>query len=108
MILTTYEPRAQLGTDGVMEDIEIAIEIDEIQLSFMRIREQNATGRTGLYIPTWVFYGHVTDKRTYAVSSGMGGTYVSYDGGSDYPLPKYAVLAINAVDGSMIDISLGY
>lgn len=64
MILTTYEPRAQLGTDGVMEDIEIAIEIDEIQLSFMRIREQNATGRTGLYIPTWVFYGHVTDKRT--------------------------------------------
>jgi hypothetical protein len=108
MILAEYEPKAQLGTDGVLEDIRVTVSIDNIQLSLVRVREQNSKGKVGLYIPAWVFYGHVADERTYSASSGLNGTYVTYDGGSNYPLPKYAALIINAVDGSIINTSLGY
>lgn len=95
MILISYEGSEELvGRD----DTNIHITIDEIALSLVRVREQNADGRNGVYVPTWVFYGSEQQVND------MG---VWYANSVDKPT-KYPVLAINAIDGSVIDLSKGY
>lgn len=95
MILISYEGSEELvGRD----DTTIHITIDEIALSLVRVREQNADGRNGVYVPTWVFYGSEQQVNDLGVW---------YANSVDKPT-KYPVLAINAIDGSVIDLSKGY
>lgn len=88
---------------------KIEVNVDRIDLELMRIREQNVTdARIGLAVPTWVFYGTVKMIE----NPGTPEEYVMYQsfstgGGSDWP-EEVAVLAINAVDGSLINPILGY
>ena len=88
ILFTIYEPKTEF------EDASrrIGVTIDDIQLSLLRVRENNAQGRSGFYVPTWVFYGE---------------EYID-----DFPsvngVDKHIVLAINAVDGSVIDLAKGY
>ena len=88
ILFTIYEPRTEF------EDASrrIGVTIDDIQLSLLRVRENNAQGRSGFYVPAWVFYGK---------------EYMD-----DFPsvvgVDKHIVLAINAVDGSVIDLAKGY
>lgn len=93
------------GTDeSWIEDLTaVSIDVSEIALSLVRVREQNASGRNGIYTPAWVFYGNI--KNEYEAYD-----FVQYgwDLCSDYPFVKYPVLIINAVDGSIIDPSKGY
>lgn len=88
MLFTIYEPRTEFEDAGR----RIGVTIDDIQLSLLRVRENNAQGRTGFYVPTWVFYGE---------------EYID-----DFPsvngVDKHIVLAINAIDGSVIDLAKGY
>lgn len=88
ILFTIYEPRTEFEDAGR----RIGVTIDDIQLSLLRVRENNAQGRTGFYVPTWVFYGE---------------EYID-----DFPsvvgVDKHIVLAINAVDGSVIDLAKGY
>lgn len=88
ILFTIYEPRTEFEGAGR----RIGVTIDDIQLSLLRVRENNAQGSSGLYVPAWVFYGE---------------EYMD-----DFPsvvgVDKHIVLAINAVDGSVIDLAKGY
>ena len=96
MIVTTYQASERPGPAVV----KTSVSIDEIELSIMRVREQNASGRNGIYTPVWMFYGHVVRE--------MEDGRIEYDRGGPYPSLKYPVLIINAVDGSVIDPLKGY
>lgn len=73
------------GTDN------LTCRIEEVRLEMMRVVEQGST-ENGLLIPVWNFYG--VRERTYNGTTDMTG--------------KYILLCVNAVDGSVIDISKGY
>ncbi len=88
----TYEPRSKSGETIIYYDLYV----NQIELSMLRIREQNSTEKTGLYVPTWVFYG----KR---VKQYNGHVDISPDSYQDVIL-----FAINAVDSSIIDLEKGY
>lgn len=75
--------------DGKQWDYEVTI--NEIQLSLLRIRDVSTDERVGLYVPAWVFYGKTMIE--------------------DSPTKNWEpqiVFAINAIDGSIIDIDMGY
>lgn len=92
MCKITYEPRNKSGESIIYFDLYV----NRIELSMLRIREQNTTNKTGLYVPTWVFYG----KR---VKQYNGHVDISPDSYQDVIL-----FAINAVDGGIIDLTKGY
>ena len=77
---------ANAKTDSEV-DGNVAIEIDRVVLGYARISEADSYD-TGLMVPVWDFQGKVTDEY------GM-----EYNGG---------IMTINAIDGSVIDRSLGY
>ena len=73
------------------------INVDRIELGLMRITDP-ATRSSGLVIPVWDFFGNVTT----AFKNGEK----SYSELDDDPLNS--VLAINAIDGTLVDRSRGY
>ena len=72
----------------------VEIEIDQICLSYVRIREKNAI--EGTLIPVWDFFG----TQTYKNESGE----VIYIQESGYD----SILTVNAMDGTVVDRKLGY
>lgn len=110
MVFTVYESQTQPLNPRV-ESIKIDVAIDEIQLRLLRIREQNTEGtRTGILVPAWVYYGSVK-KATYWDDSSLN--TIIYQGssnefGNTYYWGPTIVLAINAIDGSIIDTAIGY
>ncbi len=98
----------------------------------LRVREQNAAQTDGLLVPTWVFYGHnkgtnsAGEVRYFQGASSLNSrssdeTIVSnFEFGSEqannvfYSFPgvrelePVVLMAINAIDGSVIDIQKGY
>ena len=101
MIVTTYGVSEQWSPNLSA----VSVDIHEIELSLVRVREQNASGRNGIYTPAWVFYGNVKrEDKDYPEFVKYGWWNVKYE----YPLIKYPVLAINAIDGSIIDLEKGY
>lgn len=99
MVVTKYgdSEQWQIGLD------KVNVDIDEVALSLVRVREQDEIERNGIYMPAWVFYGNV--KREYKDCE-----FVNYgwELGNGYPFTKYPVLVINAIDGSIIDPVRGY
>ena len=82
------------------EDSEIKhsleISVDHIELDLIRVRDSGEL--TGLYTPAWVFYG--TETRSF-----------HEEGRADHSFTEqipWIVFAVNAVDGSIIDIIAGY
>lgn len=71
-------------------------EINRVTLSLHRIIEQNSNA-SGLLVPTWNFYGKETS--TWSDPSGYSESFETLD---------RSFLTINAIDGSIIDISKGY
>lgn len=69
---------------------EQAIEIKEIRLGLMRVKEKDADG-SGVLVPVWDFFGTQT----------LGDRTIGQDG-------YQSLLTINAVDGGIIDRNLGY
>lgn len=70
---------------------EVAITVDKVILRYMRISEKDSFD-TGLLVPVWEFLG----KKKYKTDTyGNNTTDVS-------------LLTINAIDGSVINMSLGY
>lgn len=66
------------------------IEIKEIRLGLMRVKEKNVRG-SGVLVPVWDFFGTQT----------FGNITIGQDG-------YQSLLTINAVDGGIIDRELGY
>ena len=65
-----------------------SIKVDRVALRYARVSEANSYD-TGLLVPVWDFYGTVTDNAR---------------GITNYE----SVMTINAIDGSLIDRTLGY
>ncbi len=74
------------GTDN-----HLTIDIDHMELGLVRIVRQDSDGE-GVLVPAWIFYG----TKTYRGSA--GGILPAYE-------PQ---LLLNAIDGTVIDMSLGY
>lgn len=72
-------------------DYQKVIHIDKVRLSYSRISEKDSFD-TGLVVPVWSFEGK---------ASAYDGEYLSYE-------DKGTLLAVNAIDGSVIDSTLGY
>lgn len=68
---------------------KVTISVDRVVLGYARISEADSFD-TGLLVPVWDFMGTITNE--------------TYAGQEEYR----SVLTINAVDGSIIDRSLGY
>ena len=79
------------------DDMSKTINVDRIELGLMRITDP-ATRSSGPVIPVWDFFGNVTT----AFKNGEK----SYSELDDDPLNS--VLAINAIDGTLVDRSRGY
>lgn len=78
------------------------VDISEIELALVRVRDQDCTSKSGIYTPAWVFYGKVSN----AYDDG----FVRYGryGSANFPFGNEALLIINAIDGSIIDLEKGY
>ena len=89
-----YEPQTSTSFNA---DRYIDVNVEHVELNLIRIREQNAeTKLTGLYVPAWLFYGKEVVQ------------YDKHDA-PDFSKPFTRILfAINAVDGSVIDLDKGY
>lgn len=85
MMFVTYKFQAR--------DIDaLILDVTDIRLESLRIIEQNANERQGLLVPVWNFYG--TRSRQY--------------GDEEDTTSKMILLSVNAIDGTIIDISKGY
>ena len=98
-IMKTYEKMMVVtNADNMEYDNSRVYDIDRIVLGYARIYEPSKDAHTGLLVPVWDFFG------TRKVESEYDGE--SYSETTDYATWSY--LTINAVDGSIIDRSLGY
>lgn len=88
MVVQTYEPKTK-RYDGFEWDVTVSV--DDIELSLLRVRDVSTDERTGLYVPAWVFYGKTTTN-----------------GSPDKNWSPQIVFAINAIDGTVINMEMGY
>lgn len=70
----------------------LILDVTDIRLENVRVIEQNADERQGLLVPAWNFYG----------------TRIRQSGENHDTTSKMILLSVNAVDGTIIDISRGY
>ncbi len=91
--------RMKYGPKAMDESLQsFSISVERVALEYQRIIEQDSNPN-GLLIPVWNFYGSCTGQKA------GGEAYIVRTGGGDYQFP---LASINAVDGSVIDISRGY
>ena len=95
IVFTPNEMNSKLPY-GDSEVAEYGFTVNEIRLELRRVREQNSV-KDGLLVPVWSFYGNA---------------WYSTKDGSETETPisdlNTCLLTINAVDGSIIDLSKGY
>lgn len=102
-----FEELAPLAHEGKVEQrsdenasVSLEVHVNQVRLSLMRVKNDGGE-RKGLYVPAWVFYGTETTHYNYQ------------DPGLDNNEPftestPWIVLAVNAVDGTVIDQVEGY
>lgn len=122
---TSYEGIVSTMFSG---EVEFDISVERIELCLLRIREQGNAQTEGLLVPAWVFSGRNkgTDKnggvKYFQGASSLAKVDPAQIGteGSLAPTSMFELapgvreddtvilLAINAVDGSVIDLGKGY
>ena len=85
MLFVTYD----FQTHGVKS---LKLNVSDIKLETLRVVEQGAK-KSGLLIPVWNFYGT---------------RHLEYEDGSKSSTNEMILLAVNAIDGSIIDLARGY
>lgn len=97
-----YEGNVQEAEDNATIELSYEVTVDRVELNLMRIKD-SGTERTGLYVPAWVFYGKETKHYFYADEQ------FADEPNLEFPEPTpWIVLALNAIDGSVIDVVSGY
>ena len=86
------------NADNLTYENSRVFNIDCIVLGYARIYEPSTDAHTGLLVPVWDFFG------SRKIDSEYDGE--TYSDTTDWP--TWSFLTINAVDGSIIDRSLGY
>jgi len=104
--------RFKWGEDGIQEKYatEKRVVINEIRLGMMRVSIPNRTDEY-MVIPVWDFYGDYAlivpakdvSKTQFLTNEDGEGEFWAHFSDQDYSL-----LTVNAIDGSIIDRSLGY
>lgn len=93
MMIKKYEDDHQKTFGDQINDM-IDIEINEVRLGYMRVRE-TGDATEGTMVPVWDFFG----TQTYQYEDGQAYTEdIAYN----------SLLTINALDGTIIDRGLGY
>lgn len=93
------EEKLAENTTASWESYDVSVE--SVELCLMRVRDTGG-GRTGLLTPAWVFYGNEKTGRHFYDESEK--EWVNNESEKDEP---FIVFAVNAVDGSMIDLVEG-
>ena len=94
-----------------IDHMNVRIDVNDIQLSMLRIKNPSAESKTGLLVPAWVFYGTIVSQTFWNDGTADSPNYrqgMNGAEGCDFAPGPTIVLAINAVDGSIIDTSQGY
>lgn len=89
-----YEKNMEEYNANTEEYHNFDIQVDSIKLELIRLKSSD-TRREGMYCPAWVFYG-----------SDIRGANIEH--GSTMETRPWIIMAVNAVDGSVIDIARGY
>ena len=105
-----FEQMMPLTTKGDLEEwsddensqVSITADVSDIRLGLMRVRS-SGTEKSGLLTPVWIFYGDYTQSVHFLPGKGDG--QEDYDNTQEQP---WILLAVNAVDGSVIDVTAGY
>lgn len=96
-IMEIFQQMLQIQSSG-MENCQRDYQIRDIRLGYMRIYDPGADASSGMLVPVWDFFGYCNVK---AMDNGEEVSYVN-------ALKNSSFLTINAVDGTVIDRSLGY
>lgn len=100
-IIAIYEKMMQISNADVLNyEKERSYHINRITFGYGRIYEPSADATTGMLVPVWNFFG--TFDSAY---EGEDGQVDTYTGSKDQYTSQ---LTINAVDGSVINLGLGY
>lgn len=106
--VAVFEELAPLSYEGKIEKLSqggaeasMDIRVEAVRLDLMRVKNDGGE-RKGLYVPAWVFYGKETST-IYTSDSGSAEETLS----DTEPTP-WIILAVNAVDGTVIDQVEGY
>lgn len=83
------------GTEGLAH---MKLDISRVTLGYMRVYDPGADNTTGLLVPVWDFFGSSESEWVYEGESHT----------SSNSTPSLSYLTINAVDGTIINRSLGY
>lgn len=89
-IMDIFEKMYVVSNDGQERDVTVS----DIRLGYTRVLKQDEDG-VGLLVPVWDFFGEVVGN-----SEDLAGKVLSD--------PEQSLFTINAIDGSVIDRSLGY
>ena len=82
--------------------LSMEINVSEIALALVNIRYQN-NGAYGILTPAYLFVGHTVESMEIS-----GEQFTSYDMSSDFPKQSAIIMAVNAIDGSIINMNAGY
>lgn len=98
-----YEGKQEAYSEGPEDEYAMDIRVDKIRLSLMRVKNDGSE-RQGLYVPAWVFYGTETwiDRIAQKEAPGEEASWSTTES------TPWIVLAVNAVDGTVIDQVEGY
>ena len=97
-IAKIFEQMIQIQNADMGEDRTVNLQIDRVTLGYMRVYDPGADSASGILVPVWDFFGTETGKTT------IEGETMDIS----VCQPDYSFLTINAVDGTVINKSLGY
>lgn len=101
-IIKTYEKMMLIQNAQWTEDErEQRYDIDRIVFGYTRIYEPSTDSKNGILVPAWDFFGSYTAKSTEEEKAQGTEDYTESSKSKSY-------LTINAIDGSVINRSLGY
>lgn len=101
-IIKTYEKMMLIQNAQWTEDErEQRYDIDRIVFGYTRIYEPSTDSKNGILVPAWDFFGSYTAKSTEEEKAQGTEDYTNSSKSKSY-------LTINAIDGSVINRSLGY
>jgi hypothetical protein len=102
-IAAKFEQQMQIEWEALANEAHftsISFSVDRVVLEYQRVAEQNSI-ESGLLVPVWNFYGVCTAQTS--DGNEITGAFQSGDGLYQFPL-----MSVNAIDGSVINISQGY
>lgn len=86
-------------------EINVEVSITDVQLGLMRIRNRS-DDRTGIMVPVWIFYGDYNRSYHYLLEAQQN---KSSEEDFSYSEPHpWILLAVNAIDGSVLNVTEGY